>query len=60
MTFAMGNSIVLVDTNNNKKLYKRRNEAKIDNVAAMMDAFVSYKMNKEAFEWGKSSLQLYF
>ena len=50
MTFAMGNSIVLVDTNNNKKLYKRRNEAKIDNVAAMMDAFVSYKMNKEAFE----------
>ena len=50
MTFAMGNSIVLVDTNNNKKLYKRRNEAKIDNVAAMMDAFVAYKLNKEAFE----------
>lgn len=50
MTFAMGNCIVLVDTNNNKKLYKRRNEAKIDNVAAMMDAFVAYKLNKEAFE----------
>lgn len=50
MTFAMGNSIVLEDTNGNRKLYKRRQEAKIDNVAAMMDAFVAYKNNMEAFE----------
>ena len=50
MTFAMGNSITLEDTNGNRKLYKKRHEAKIDNVAAMMDAFVAYKQNKEAFE----------
>jgi phage terminase large subunit-like protein len=50
MEFAMGNAVVLVDTNNNKKLYKRRQEQKIDNVAAMMDAFVAYKVNKDAFE----------
>ena len=50
MQFAMGNAITLEDTNGNRKLYKKRYEAKIDNVAAMMDAFVAYKLNKEAFE----------
>lgn len=50
MTFAMGNCIVMEDTNGNRKLLKRRYEAKIDPVAAMMDAFVAYKLNKEAFE----------
>ena len=50
MSFAMGNCIALEDTNGNRKLYKKRYEAKIDNVAAMMDAFVAYKENKEAFE----------
>lgn len=50
MTFAMGNAITLEDTNGNRKLYKKRHEAKIDNVAAMMDAFIAYKQNKEAFE----------
>lgn len=50
MTFAMGNCIALEDTNGNRKLYKVRRDAKIDNVAAMLDAFVSYKQNKEAFE----------
>lgn len=46
----MGNSIVLEDTNGNRKLLKKRYEQKIDNVSAMMDAFVAYKLNKEAFE----------
>jgi len=50
MTFTMGNAITLEDTNGNRKLYKKRYEAKIDNVAAMMDAFVAWKQNKEAFE----------
>lgn len=50
MAFAMGNCITLEDTNGNRKLYKVRREDKIDNVAAMMDAFVAYKNNKEAFE----------
>jgi phage terminase large subunit-like protein len=50
MTFAMGNSITLEDTNGNRKLYKKRHEAKIDNVAALMDAFIAYKQNKEVFE----------
>jgi len=50
MTFAMGNAIALEDTNGNRKLYKVRREAKIDNVAALLDAFVAYKQNKEAFE----------
>jgi len=50
MSFAMGNCITLEDTNGNRKLYKKRYEAKIDNVAALMDAFVAYKLNKEAFE----------
>lgn len=50
MSFAMGNCITLEDTNGNRKLYKKRYEAKIDNVAALLDAFVAYKANKEAFE----------
>lgn len=50
MQFAMGNCIVLEDTNGNKKLYKRRQDEKIDNVAAMMDAYVAYKLNKDMFE----------
>ena len=50
MTFAMGNCIVMEDTNGNRKLLKKRYEAKIDCVAAMMDAFVAYKLNREAFE----------
>lgn len=49
-TYTMGNCIVIEDTNGNKKLMKKRYEAKIDAVAALMDAFVSYKLNKEAFE----------
>ncbi len=50
MQFCMGNCIVLEDTNGNRKLYKKRHEAKIDNVAAMMDAYIAYKHNKEAFD----------
>ena len=50
MTFAMGNCITMEDTNGNRKLYKRKREHKIDCVAAMMDAFVAWKLNKEAFE----------
>lgn len=50
MSYTMGNAITLEDTNGNRKLYKKRYEAKIDNVAALMDAFVAYKLNKEAFE----------
>ena len=50
MTFAMGNCIVLEDTNGNRKLYKIRHDQKIDNVAAMMDAYVAYKLNKDNFE----------
>lgn len=50
MTFAMGNCITMEDTNGNRKLLKKRYEAKIDAVAAMLDAFVAYKLNKEAFE----------
>ena len=50
MEFAMGNCIVLEDTNGNRKLYKKRAEQKIDAVAAMMDAYVAYKLNKDAFE----------
>ena len=50
MSFAMGNCITLEDTNGNRKLLKKRYEEKIDNVAAMLDAFVAYKVNKEAFE----------
>ena len=50
MTFAMGNCIVMEDTNGNRKLYKKRYAAKIDAVAAMMDAFIAYKLNREAFD----------
>ena len=50
MTFAMGNCIVMEDTNGNRKLLKKRYDAKIDAVAAMMDAFVAYKLNRDAFE----------
>ena len=50
MTFAMGNAITMEDTNGNRKLLKKRQDQKIDNVAAMMDAYVAYKANKDAFE----------
>ena len=50
MSFAMGNCITLEDTNGNRKLYKKRSDQKIDNVAAMMDAYIAYKLNKDAFE----------
>lgn len=50
MAFAMGNCITLEDTNGNRKLLKKRYSEKIDNVSAMMDAYVAYKLNKEAFE----------
>lgn len=50
MSFAMGNAIAQEDTNGNRKLYKKRTEQKIDNVAALMDAWVAYKLNKDAFE----------
>jgi phage terminase large subunit-like protein len=50
MSFTMGNAITLEDTNGNRKLYKKRQDEKIDNVAAMMDAYIAYKANKEAFE----------
>ena len=50
MSFAMGNCITLEDTNGNRKLLKRRREEKIDAVAAMMDAYVAYKINREAFD----------
>ena len=50
MSFTMGNCVTLEDTNGNRKLYKKRNDQKIDAVAAMMDAYVAFKLNKEAFE----------
>ena len=50
MTFAMGNCISMEDTNGNRKLLKMRREQKIDAVAAMMDAYIAYKHNREAFE----------
>jgi phage terminase large subunit-like protein len=50
MGFAMGNAVTLEDTNGNRKLLKKRKEEKIDNVSAMMDAYVAYKANKESFE----------
>ena len=50
MSFAMGNCIVMEDTNGNRKLLKKRYEAKIDPVAALMDAFVAFKVNRDAFE----------
>lgn len=50
MSFAMGNAITIEDTNGNRKLLKRRHEEKIDNVAALMDAWIAFKLNKESFE----------
>lgn len=50
MQFAMGNCVALVDTNGNRKLYKQRQDQKIDAVAAMMDAYVAWKQNRDAFE----------
>jgi phage terminase large subunit-like protein len=50
MSFAMGNAITLEDTNGNRKLLKKRAEEKIDNVSALMDAYIAYKANKESFE----------
>jgi len=50
MSFAMGNAMIVEDTNGNRKLLKRRYDEKIDNVAALLDAWVAYKLNKEAFE----------
>lgn len=50
MEYAMGNCVVLEDTNGNRKLLKQRHDQKIDNVSAMMDAYVAYKANKDAFE----------
>ena len=51
MQFAMGNCITLEDTNGNRTLLKQRYDQKIDAVAAMMDAYVVYKVNRDAFEW---------
>ena len=50
MSWTMGNCIVRIDTNGNRKILKKRYEQKIDNVAALMDAWVAYKLNKESFE----------
>lgn len=50
MTYAMGNCVTLEDTNGNRKLLKKRYEQKIDSVSALMDAYVAYKANKDAFE----------
>jgi phage terminase large subunit-like protein len=50
MTFTLGNAITIEDTNGNRKLWKRRREDKIDNVAALIDAYVVYKNNRDAFE----------
>lgn len=50
MSFAMGNAITLTDTNNNRKLYKKRREQKVDPVSALMDSYVAYKLHKESFE----------
>lgn len=50
MTFAMGNAITLEDTNGNRKLMKKRQDQKIDNVAALMDAWIAYKLHKDQFE----------
>ena len=50
MTFAMGHAITLEDTNGNRKLWKKRYDHKIDSVAAMIDAYVAYKLNTDMFE----------
>ena len=50
MEFCMGNAIALEDTNGNRKLYKKRHQDKIDAVAAMLDAYVAFKLNRDSFE----------
>lgn len=50
MKYTMGNAVTVLDTNGNRKLHKKRQEEKIDNVAALLDAYIAYKANKEAFE----------
>jgi len=50
MSFAMGNAITIEDTNGNRKLLKRHQDQKIDNVSAMMDAYIAYKLNKDSFD----------
>mgnify|MGYP000400470098 FL=1 len=50
ITFSMGNCITMEDTNGNRKLLKKRSDQKIDAVAAMMDAYVAWKQNRDAFE----------
>ena len=50
MSFAMGNAITIEDSNGNRKLLKKRHEAKIDPVASLMDAFIAWKNNRESFE----------
>jgi phage terminase large subunit-like protein len=50
MSFTMGNAITLEDTNGNRKLMKKRQDEKIDNVAALMDAYIAYKAFKDVFE----------
>ena len=50
MCFCMGNAITLEDTNGNRKLYKKRHQDKIDAVAAMMDAYIAFKLNRDSFE----------
>jgi phage terminase large subunit-like protein len=50
MQFAMGNAITMEDTNGNRKLLKKRQDQKIDNVSALLDAWVAFKLNKDAFE----------
>ena len=50
MSYAMGNAVTIEDTNGNRKLMKKRHDQKIDNVAALVDAWVAYKLNKDAFE----------
>ena len=50
MTFAMENTVAIEDTNGNRKLLKKHREEKIDNVAALLDAYVAYKVNKDMFE----------
>ena len=50
MQYTMGNCITIEDTNGNRKLLKKRHSEKIDNVSAMMEAYVSYKANRDAFE----------
>lgn len=50
MTYSMGHCVTMEDTNGNRKLFKKRYEDKIDAVAAMMDAYIAWKANREAFE----------